>query len=401
MNRRSSAKTEGKSDESSLMNSKFFSKICFIFLLILTLASCSKNNTVSNILIAPRVISVNNTNNIIAIADSQNNVLTLITLSTNSVIGGAPIINNGSTIQIPTLPQDIATYNLGSGITRIFLVGTGDSPSNTIVVLDYNPSTGIAAASISPITVGTGTSDELLGLAVNSTLGVVYVSDSTTSMVHAFDANTGVEVTGSPLAVQTSPGKMHWNSSTNQLIVSSLDTNSISFIDTSDLSLAAQTLDVGATTSSVASATNSSGTALFVIQPQANEVLVYNLNVTTPSASTQIGSTITPPALGSSLASTDVLSGAATIVTAGPLASGLIGGFFTQSTGDMGYIDVAADLSSYTAGRISSLNGQNAYGISLQTDSSGNATNTYYAAPGGGAVTIMNVVSNLFSGQIL
>lgn len=370
-------------------------------LILLFFAACSKNTTVPNILLAPRVLSINNSNNIIAVADSQNNNFSLITLSSNSIIGGAPILNDDSTLRIPTLPQDIATYNLGNSITRIFLIGTGDSPSNTIVVLDYNPNTGLAAASISPITVGSGTSDELLGLAVNSTLGVVYVSDTTTSTVHAFDANTGTEVSGSPLSVQTSPGKMHWNFSTNQLIVSSLDTNSISFINTSDLTQAVQTLNVGAPTSSVASATNSNGTALFVIQPQANEVLVYNLNVTTPSNSTQIGSTITPPALGSSLSTSDVLSGAATLMTAAPLASGMIGGFFTQSTGDMGYIDVAADLSGYTAGRISSLNGQNAYGISLQTDSSGNALNAYFAAPGGSAVTIMNVVNNTFFGQIL
>lgn len=393
------------------MKLKIFSHFFLPLIFFLFFVSCTKNDSVPNILTAPYVISVNNTNNIAAVADVQNNNLSLINISNNSVIGGAPLLNSGSTLRIPTLPQDIATYNLGNGVTRIFLIGTGDSPSNTIVVLDYNPSTTLTAASISPITVGSGTSDELLGLAVNSTLGVIYVSDSTTSRVHAFDANTGTEVSGSPLAVQTSPGKMHWNPSTSQLVVSSLDTNSISFIDTTDLTQAVQTLDVGAPSNSVASATNSNGTALFVIEPNDNEVFVYNLNVNTPSASTQIRNIlnpdpqpivpITPPALGSTLSSTDVLSGAATLMTAGPLSSGVIGGFFTQSTGDMGYVDVAADLSGYSAGRVTTLNGQNAYGISLQTDSSGNALNAYFAAPGGGAVTYINVVSNLFSGQIL
>lgn len=375
--------------------------ILLILTCVLTNTACSGNKSIPNILIAPNVISVNNTNNLIAVADAQNNNLSLITLSTNSVVGGSPILNQNSSLIIPALPQDIATYNIGNSVTRIFIVGTGNTPSNTIVVLDYNPSSGIAVSPISPITVGSGSSDELLGLAVNTTLGVLYVSDNTSDAIHAYDANTGVEVSNSPLTVQASPGKTHWNPSTNQLIISSLSTNSISFIDTTDLTLPVQTLDVGAISSSVASATNSNGTALFVIEPQANEVWVYNLNVSDPSLSTQLGATIVPPALGSTLATTDVLSGAATVITAAPLASGLLGGFFTQSTGDVGWINVTNDLSGYTAGRILNLNAQNAYGISLQTDSNGNALAAYLASPGGSSVTFDNLITNVFSGQIL
>jgi len=380
-----------------------FNSLAKISLICLSLAfaACSSNNSVPNILVAPYVISVNNPNGIIAVADQQNNNLSLITLATSNIIGGAPIINDNSNILLPTLPQDIATYDIGGGTTRIFLVGTGSLPSNTVTILDYSPASGIAASPIPAITVGSGSSDALLGLAINTTLGALYVSDNTSGMVHAYDANTGAELAGSPLAVQANPAKMHWNPNANLLAVSSLSTNSVSFINTQDLSQPAQTLDVGAPTSSVASATNSSGTALFVIEPQANEILVYNLNVSDPSTSTQIGSTITPPPLGSSLTTADVLSGAATIMSAAPLASGLLGGFFTQSTGDLGWVNVSNDLSGYTAGRTGSLNGQNAYGISLQTDSSGNALNAYFASPGGGSVTFINVVTNVFAGQIL
>lgn len=364
-------------------------------------SACSSGNSINNVLVAPRVISVNNPNNIAAVADSQNNNLSLIDLTNNSLISGNPIINQDSSIIIPALPQDIATFNIGNGTTRIFIVGTGNSPSNTIVVLDYNPTSGIIVSPISPITVGSGTSDILLGLAVNSTLGIVYVSDNSSAEIYAYDANTGTEDSNSPVAVQASPGKINWNPTTNQLLTSSLTTNSISIVDTSDLSQPVQSFDVGAATSSVASATNSTGTALFVIEPQANEVLVYNLNTTTPASSTQIGSTITPPPLGTSITSSDVLSGAASVMTAGPFAAGGIGGFFTQSTGDLGYVNVASDLSSYSAGRVSTLNGLQAYGISLQTDSNGNALNAYFAAPGGSAVTWVDVVTDLYSGQLL
>ncbi len=383
------------------MNATKHFKNFFFFFFLLLFAACSSKNTVPNVLVAPFVLSVNNPNSLVVTADIQNNNLSLISLTSNSVIGGGPIITSSSSIILPTLPQDLATFNIGNGITRIFIVGTGTSPSNTIVVLDYNPTTGIALSPISPITVGSGSSDILLGLAVNSTLGVVYVSDNTASVIHAYNANTGAEESNSPISVQASPGKMHWNSVTNQLIVSSLTTNSISLIDTTDLSQAIQTLDVGGFTSSVASATNSSGTALFVIEPQTNEVLVYNLNTSNPSASTQIGTTITPPPLGTSITTSDVLSGAATIMTAGPLASGMLGGFFTQSTGDMGWVNVASDLSSYSAGRVPVLNGQNAYGISPQTDSNGNVLNAYFASPNGSAITWVDVVNNTFAGQLL
>ncbi len=383
------------------MKLKILLKFYLLLLFILLGSACAAKNTVPNILIAPKVLSINNTNSLLAVADSQNNNLSLISLSNNSIIGGSPIINQNSSITLPALPQDLATYSLGNSVTRIFIIGTGSTPSNTMMVLDYNPSTGIALSSISPITVGSGSSDELLGLAVNSTLGVVYVSDYTASVIRAYNATTGAEVTGSPITVQANPSKMHWNPSTSQLIVSSLTTTSISFINTQNLAQAVQTFNVGAKTSAVASATNSSGTALFVIEPLVNNVLVYNLNVSTPSSSTQIGTTIIPPALGATLSSTDVLSGAATDITAAPFSSGAIGGFFTQSTGDLGWINVSANLSSYSAGRDSVLSGQNAYGIDLQTDSSGNALNAYFAAPGGSSVSYINVVTNIFGGQIL
>lgn len=383
------------------MRLQSFFKASAMFLSLSSLIACSSTNDVPNVLIAPLVISVNNTTNLAAVADAQNNNLSLINTLDNTIVNGAPLITQSSSIIIPRLPQDIATFALSNGNTRIFIVGTGGfSDDNAITVLDYNPSVGINYATINDIEVGNNPNDILLGLAVNTSLGVVYVSDYSTSLIYAFDANTGDELADSPIAVQTNPGKIHWNPNANILVVSSLSTNSISVINTQDLTQAVQTLDVGDTTSSVASASNSTGTALFAIQPLTNSVVIYNLNVSTPSASTQFLPTIVPPPLGTSLTSSDVLSGAATVMTAATLPSGTLGGYFTQSTGDMGWINVVSDFTSFATGRVVPLSGQNAYGISIQNDANG-PINAYFAAPGGSAVSIVNIVTNIFVGQIL
>lgn len=385
------------------MSFKSLSKAFIALAALSSFTACSNSTSAPNILIAPQVISINNTTGIAAVADAQNNNLSLITTADNAIVGGEPIINEESSTIIPQLPQDISTFALANGNTRIFLIGTGGfSDNNTITVLDYNPSIGrINYSSINDIEVGTNDNDELLGLALDTTLSVIYVSDYSTSLVHAFDANTGIEVAGSPITVQANPGKMHWNPDSNLLVVSSLSTNSISLINTQDLSLPVQTLNVGDFTSSVASASNGNGTALFAIFPQSNSVGIYNLDLANPAASTPLLPTIIPPPLGASLSSTDVLSGAATIVTASSLESGILAASFTQSTGDMGWINVQADLSGYDAGRVVTLSSQNAYGISIQNDANGNPLNAYFASPGGSAVTIVNIVTNTFAGQIL
>lgn len=385
------------------MNFKSLLQVGFSLFLFSIFSACSNSNSAPNILIAPLVISVNNTTGLAVVADAQNNNLSIITTADNDIVGDQPIISQTSSTIIPTLPQDISTFALANGNTRTFLVGTGGfSDNNTITVLDYDPSvTRISYASINDIVVGANPNDELLGLAINTTLNVVYVSDYSSSLVYAFDANTGLAMPGSPITVQANPGKMHWNPDSNLLVVSSLSTNSVTLINTQDLSLPVQTLNVGEFTSSVASATNGNGTALFTIFPQSNSIGIYDLDLSNPASSTQLLPTIVPPPLGASLTSGDVLSGAATLITASTLESGILAASFTQSTGDMGWINVLADLSGYSAGRVVTLSGQNAYGISIQNDSNGNPLNAYFASPGGSTVSIVNILTNTFTGQIL
>jgi hypothetical protein len=154
-------------------------------------------------------------------------------------------------------------------------------------------------------------------------------------------------------------------------------------------------VDVGIDTASVASATSSAGTVLFALSPTLNQISVFNFNPAT-SGVTPIGSPILPPAAGQTVPTNNVLSGAATQVAATVLSNGIFVGAITESTGDLGFIDVASDLSGFAnQGLIPVLNGQGANGIVIL------GTTAYFAAPGGSAVTFVDILNNVFIGQDL
>ncbi len=378
----------------------FALKFLGAFFCILLNCACAVNNGAPNILLAPAYVAIDATNSRLFAVDSQNNGFSLISLTDNSIVTGAPLLNSTSSITLPQLPQDIAALNLGSGVSRIFIIGTGPAPRNQIMVLDYS-SAGLQVASISPITVGSTNTDVLGGLAIDQATGNLFVSDTTASTVHAYNSSTGAELSNSPLSVQASPVKMEVNESISRLFVSSLGGNLISIINTTDLSIAATTLDVGFVTSDVSATSNGTGTALFAISPPTNQVKVFNFNVTTPASSTQIGSTISPPPPGTSLSATDLLSGSMSEVASSTLSNGILVGGVSESTGDFGIIDVTADLSSFSTTRVTTLNGLGSEGIAILTDGSGNGTTAYVAAPGAGAISYINIITNAFAGQIL
>ncbi len=371
-----------------------------IFLLsLLCLPACSGTTTLPNILLLPQYLSIDSTNNRLFVVDSQNNGLSLINPSNNTVVGDAPLLNSSSSIQLPAFPQDIAVTNLGNGVTRIFVVGTGSTPSNQVMVLDYDSTNGLQISSISPLTAGSNTTAILSGLAIDPTAGNLFVSDTTDGLVYVYNTTTGTPNSSSPITVNTRPVKLSLNASINSVFVSSLGGTSISVINTQTLT--ATSVVLGTVSSSVSSVTNSVGNVLFAVNPADNEVYVFNYNATSNTVTAISGSPITPPIAGQTVPSNNVLTGAATQVAATLLSTGVIAGFITESTGDLGFVDVAADLSSFSQqGVITIINAQGANGIAILNDSSGNGSLAYFAAASGSTVTYVNVVTNQFVDQI-
>jgi hypothetical protein len=373
-------------------------------LFCLTTFACSGSKTPPNIILLPIELSLDQAAGRLFVVDSENNGLSLINTITNSIVTKKPLLNKNSTIRLPDLPQGIAAVNLGNDVTRVFIIGNGPAPRNRILVLDYDSVAGLQIAPISPIIVGADDANDqpdlLGGLTLDETHGTLFVSNSSDGLVRAYDVTTGTEKAGSPLTVGPQPSKMGLDPTVNLLCVSSLGGTAVSVIHTDDLTIPVSSFDTGLQTGSVAAATNAAGTVLFAVSPVDNEIRVFLLNIADPATSTPIGSPITAPAVGQPDTPQNLLTGAAAQAAAAPLADGRIAGLITQSTGDLGFIDVAADLSSFATGRTTVLNGQGAEGIAIFKDSAGNGIRAYFAAPGGSTVSFVDITTNVFSGQI-
>ncbi len=378
-------------------------KKIFVILFVL-FASCSSNKGAPNILLYPKAVSIDATTNRLFVVDAQDNNLSLIDLTENKIVGGEVLLDEESALTLPQLPQDLVAVNLDADTTRLFTIGNGPSPRNQIVVFDYDSTNGLQAAAISPVIVGdlsTDADDLLSGLAYDATTSTLFVSNHSDDVVRAYDVTTGTEKSGSPISVNSQPSKMGVDSTSRRLFVSSLGENSVSVIDLDDLTLAADSVDVGSPSVSVAAATNDQGTVLFVVNPIDNEVRVIHPDLADLTLSSAIGSPITPPAAGVADSASNLLTGAATQIKASVLADGTMVGALTQSTGDLGFVNVSADLSSFTQSHVSVLNGQGAFALDILNDDSGNGSVVYFAAPGGSAVSYVDLNTQLYVGQIL
>ncbi|MBF0492143.1 MAG: hypothetical protein HQM15_05130 [Deltaproteobacteria bacterium] len=372
----------------------------FLFLVLVLSSACGSNNSPPNILQLPQELALDSTNNRLFVVDSRNNNFSLVSTIDNSIVTGAPLLNNDSALRFAEDPQDIAVQDMGSGLSRIFIIGNGASNSNQITVLDYDSSNGLRAASFSPISVGTTSTDELGGFALDSVNHRLFVSNSTQSTLHAFSTQDGNPSLSSPLTVASLPARLSFNSEISRLFVSSLGSNSVSVVNTADLSTAVESLDVGGHTSALSSFTNTSGSILAALIPGANTIRLFHLNLTTISSSSNIGDPILPNTTGVDLPPNAPLSGAAAQLKSGETSDGTIVVFITQSTGDLGTIDISSDLSSYSTGRISVPNASAASGLEILNDASGFGTRVYEAAPNGSTVSIVDIASRAFSSQV-
>ena len=372
--------------------------------LCLSSFACSGSKGPPNIILLPNTLGIDAAQNRLFVADSEDNGFSLINIETNTIVTRKPLLNKDSALRLPELPQDLAVVNLGGDTTRIFVVGNGAAPRNRITVLDFDTAGGLRAAAFSPIIVGADDANDqgdlLPGLAVDTATGTLFVSNANDSLIRAYDVNTGAEKAGSPLAVNSTPSKISIENAAGRLCVSSLGSTSVSVIQTDDLTLAPLPFDTGIATGSVAAATTAAGTVLFALSPANNEIHIFKLDLADLTLSTPIGDPILPPVAGAPDSLQNLLSGAAAQVAAAPLADGRISAAVTQSTGDLGLIDVAADLSSFVTVRVPVLNGQGAQDLEILTDAAGNAVRVYFAAPGGSTVSFVGNNTNQFIGQI-
>ncbi len=373
-------------------------QILFIFLLLLN--ACGGNSTTPNLLLLPQELALDTANSRLFVVDASNNNFSLINTTDNSVVTSAPLLNNDSALRFAQSPQDIAVQDMGSGLSRIFILGNGTTNSNQITVLDYDTSTGLRAASFNPISVGNTSGDLLGGLALDSTNNRLFVSNSSQDLLHAFNTEDGTVILETPLSISDAPARMSFNESISRLFISSSASNNISVVNTDDLSAPVESLDVEGESTSVTSSSNTTGSVLAVLYPSTNEIRIFNLDLTTLASSTLIGDPLLPLSAGTAISATTPLSGAASRLKSAQTADGKIAIFITQSTGDLGTIDVSSDLTSYSTGRISVGSATSASGIDISLDSSNFGTRVYFAAPNGSSVSVVDIVSRALSTQL-
>jgi hypothetical protein len=388
-----------------MMKSFLFRKISCLGFLLLALvysgaAGCGGDGQ-GNILQFPAILAIDSLLNRVFVIDSQGNGLNLIDPSNNRIILNSendPLLDDEDPLLLPLFPSDAAVAGIGGGVSRIFVIGVNDTPSQSMTVLDYSDAGGLSTAPISPVLVPGSALDLLGGIAVDPLAGRVFVTNSTSGMLHFFDVSTGLEDALSPIAIGGNPAPLSVDNDSALLAVGNKAATEVAFIDLSDLTLPPVVLNTGVFVRDVAVATNSTGSVLFLSGSMENVAQVYRLNLADLSTSLLL-SEILPTAPSVPPPDPELLTGNLNAVAAGRLIDGRVAGFFTQSTGDVLAVDLSPDLSTLVPTLIS-IGAFGAEDIAGLLNTAGQTTTVYFASPGFGGVTVIDPLLNEFTDQI-
>jgi hypothetical protein len=379
------------------MNSPFkrFWILIFLGLGLTGVSACGSGD--DSLLLFPSIVAIDSANNRVFVVSNQDNGLALIDPVSLTLVGEEALLNADGPFLLPNFPSNAAVASLGR-VSRLFIIGVNNaSPMNQITVLDYN---GIilVPAPFSPIAVSGQAGDTLVGIAVDPANGLVFVSNSTTAQVHAYDISNGAEVVGSPVALGGMPGRLQYDSGLGRIVVSNLTTTQVSYLDPANLAAAPVAIETGILTRDAASVTNASGTVLFVSGNQQNTARVFRVDLTTPANTTQIFEVLPPAPTGPPPAG-NLLTGTLNQVRADILTDGRVGGYFTQSSGDLLALDLSSNLNTLTPALVT-IGAVSGEGIDLLQNGGGQATAVYFASPSVGTVTIVDPQTNLFTDQV-
>ncbi|HKY62440.1 MAG TPA: hypothetical protein VJR29_03395 [bacterium] len=373
----------------------------FLAALSLLGLGCSGNDE-NDLLLFPAIVAVDSELNRVFVVDNEFNGLNLVDPLIDQAIGfggdDQPLLDGEDEQLLPLFPSNAAVAALPGGVSRLFVVGGGVAPMNQVTVLDFDDVNLIRRATFSPIAVAGTEEDFLPGVTVAPDQGLLFVSNSASGMVHAYQIESGAEAVGSPIAVGGIPGRMNFDPVSGLLVVSNAGLTTVSFIDADDLAAPVQTLEVGMTTRDAAVASNGSGSALFVNGSQLNLARVFRLNLANLPASVQLFE-LAPNAPDVPIPDPNFVPGTLNYAKAAPLTDGRVAGFFTMSTGDLVELDLSPDLTTLTPA-ITLVGAISAEGLDTYVNASGQATKVYYASPGVGTLTAVNPLNNLFIDQI-
>lgn len=379
---------------------KFFSK--FFLSLVALLTACGSGD-VDSVFEQPQLVAVDSTNDRLFVLEDEG-ILFALTASTQESIGDQPLVNDETQTDIfdllPATPTTMTAMSDGSN-SRLFITGLqanddGDSVLNQILVLDFDGTT-FTEADFSPITVGDGddttdnTGDLLGGLEVDEGMSRIYITNSSLSQLLVFNTDDGSQV-GAAIAVTGIPNRMSLDD--NRLYVANSDDDEanqvITVVNTDDLSTTQ--IDLDAPLDDISVVSTDSGTLLLAKQSNAQRVFVQEVDTATFAASTDIPAgddSVSEGEINSTLGITGSVGG----IVATKDSSGNFYGYVPQSDGNVVILNMATDLSSFTATENETVL-RIFESLDLLVDSSGNGQFIFMTASGTGDLLFVQVGSD-------
>lgn len=337
------------------------------------------------------------TSPVLTATDSQNDrlfvlendgVLFIRTASTRNAIGDTPFVNDETNEDIfallPSAPTHMVALDLGSSTTRLFIMGaqldlSDDLVTNQVLVLDFDGTT--LSQTISAFSVGdsTNASDRFEGMVADDSTDTIYIVNSTTGEVTAFD-ETGTELTsatleGFPNQISLTDGRLYISNSEEN----GSSENILSVINTSDFT-DVETISLGVPTDRVAALSTSLGIVLLAKQADSQVVFIrlidssgFDANPATELTTTAIAfdNTVDNDADTDGEINADAgLSSAVTDLVLATDSTGAVFGYALESDGNLEKLAFASDLTSFVAEQLSSV-GEVLVGPSVFEDDDG------------------------------
>jgi hypothetical protein len=310
----------------------------------------------------PNQIAVDSVNDRLFLSQPGGELFAMVA-STREPLAAQPIVSEDENAAVSALlPQtaaNFAAYANGSA-SRLFIMGAfsdaGALITNRIRVLDFD-GTSFAEATFSPIDISDGdattdeTDDSFADLVVDQGNSSVYVSDASAGLVFALSAIDGsalaapITVAGEPQGMALDNGRLYVCNSSDVAVEQVVTVFNVA-------GFAATVIDLDIPCDRIAVASNVNGTAMIAKNSARQQALIRSVDTTTYAASSAIAATTSGYAAGE-LSSGAGISSGLNDVTLSRDASENLQGYLSEEDGNVEFVTIVPDLSSYSAQTLS------------------------------------------------
>jgi hypothetical protein len=274
-----------------------------------------------------------------------------------------------------------------------FVNDSGDTVLNRILVLDFNGS-DFSEASFSPIDLsdGDGTTEEsdnsFADMVLNQANSDIYITDTGSGLLYVISADDGSQVVA-PIAIAGEPQDMSLTDG-RLYVCNSSDVEAeqvVTVLNVADFSTT--TIDLDIPCSHIAVQSNGSGIVMLVKNSATQQVLVRTVDTSTFATSSSVSALDTEDLDlndGQLLSDQGITSGISDIVLTTD-SDGNFHGYLSEVDGNVEYLTIPSDLSSYTLETLTSSASTITQG-KVYTDTSGNGDTVYFTSEVGAVLSI-------------